>query len=173
MTPDLTILTHDEVSRLLHAYGHARVDQGGHLDGFVGVRVEGYDFSMRDMHGLHFDDSHFIRCNFSGAVLRDSTFSSTTAAGCDFSNADMVKIEIHSSNLAGCIFEHTKLIRAVIVGCDLTNASFFGADLTAVAVSDCRLRGARFDGAELNGALFEDNEDQEREMSNPYRLPKD
>jgi uncharacterized protein YjbI with pentapeptide repeats len=149
-----------EVEQALAAH-QLYLDTSGRQGRYVNLAcaiISDFDFSGRDLHGMHFDHSTFSRCRFVGALLYTATFFHTKAEGCDMRDADFVKAELFDSDLRDVCLDGANLRRATLNGCDLRGASLRRADLTGAMVSECDLRGAVLDQSNLSDAFLRENQ---------------
>jgi uncharacterized protein YjbI with pentapeptide repeats len=113
--------------------------------------AEDCSFKNVTMAGTYWDQSTFVRCDFSGAKLNNAGGYGTTAKECLFKKADLSGAELGQSKFTFADFSGAILADAKLEGCDFTGANLSGADL-----SRADLRSVKFENADLRKARFKD-----------------
>jgi len=171
-SPALEALSNDKLTCILAEHEQARTSAQGHRADLSFYRIEGFDFSSRELESVHFDDSLLIGCRFDGASLYGAVFSDTQAPGTSFRGATLVKAELFQSDLRGACFEGANLARAMFIGCNLSGASFRQADLSGAVLAECDLRGADMTGAVLTHASLRANQNEPHRTAGPLQMER-
>jgi len=144
-------LTRSTISRAL-----SNIDvevQGGRGESYrdanlEGAKLDGGNFSGRNMKNAVMTNVSALACNFSGANLKDAFLEGGNFEGSNFSGA----------NLKSVMAERVRF-----VGCNLTGANLRDANLEHADLTGARLMGANLYGANLTGATLPNGEEFQRE----------
>lgn len=141
------------------------------------------DFTLKDLAvmGNHFEDCHFLQCNFSKSVLSHLRFFDCSFVNCQlnlcmieetlwqqvrFKGCKMMGLYFEQANRFGwdvffddCQLDHSsfcqmKLSSQSFLLCSLKGVDFSQAVLTGVLFSNCNLENAKFVGCDLQKADF-------------------
>lgn len=127
------------------------------------VRFEGLTADDLNLAGAIVSGCTFVRCDLTGASLKDSQLSDCRFEGCelgmiDLTDAAFSAVHFDTCRLSGVRFEFLNQLPLVpdasFEGCDLSFCSFRNMDLTACAFVACRAWEAEFLGCQLNGVDF-------------------
>jgi hypothetical protein len=102
------------------------------------VPLTGVDAGGAFLQRLSLADALLLRCNFSGADLRESHFERAQMQNSDLSSANFRYADLADANLAGSTLRDADFSYASLAGADLTGVDFRQADLRRAD-----LRGAR------------------------------
>lgn len=97
------------------------------------------------------DGQNLRNVDFTGAVLRDSSFKRADLAGADLTNVDARRAKFVSATLKDATLDGARLVQSDLTTADLTGASLKDADLTRAKLFRTDLRGADLTGAEIDG----------------------
>jgi len=104
-----------------------------------GARLEGADFSGRNMKDVNLKGADLTGANFSGANLANAVLEGANAQAANFSGANLKDTSLKGTNLTG----------ANLTGANMKNADLEGANLTGAQIA-----GANFKDASLKGATM-------------------
>ena len=109
---------------------------------FERERLNGRDFSNRDLRGSEFHRCDLTGCNFSGSNLEGIRMTQCTIDRTNFERANLQRVkffglfhsfergpEVAGSTLKNCSFNGADIRKAMFAGCDVAGSSFGGADL--------------------------------------------
>ena len=97
------------------------------------AHVENCSLQKLNLPGIFVGRSELTRVDFSGSLLRLSSFSWTDFDGCSFADCDLTECDLRGSSFVGCDFS-----RAQLADCDLRHASF--EDCTFADANTVRIR---------------------------------
>lgn len=113
--------------------------------------LAGVDFSQNDYEKALKGDK-----NLSETRLEGADFSSKNLTGVSFVNADLEGANFQCANLSEANFEHSDLEEVNFSGANLSNVNFYHADLEEANLKGANIEGADFKNAELEYATWVD-----------------
>jgi Pentapeptide repeats (8 copies) len=102
------------------------------------VPLTGVDASGAFLQRLDLDDAHLMRCNFSGADMRESRFERAEMQNSDLTSTNFRGANLSGANLRGSTLRDADFSDAILVNTDLT-----GVDLSRADLRHADLRGVR------------------------------
>ena len=113
--------------------------------------IAGIDFSQED-----YEKAKKGERDLSETRLEGVDFSGRDLSGFVFSNADLEGANFQGANLTGVNFEHADLEKTNFIGANLTDVNFYHADLDEANLKGADIKGTNFDKAELEYATWTD-----------------
>lgn len=111
--------------------------------------IAGVDFSQADYNKALKGDK-----NLSETRLEGADFSYKNLEGYIFTNADLEGANFQGANLTGANFEHADIEKTKFTDANLTNVNFYHADLDEANLKGANIKNANFKNAELEYATW-------------------
>ena len=146
---------------------------------FVGLVLDGCQFSFADLTGADFSGVSIRQCNFQGATLNQACFRQAVGpnalfceaqgAQVDFSQAQLRQALFTGGQFPGARFDGADLYQCHFAGANLAGASLAGAQLTYADFRHGDLRRADLRQATLSRTVLHGTKTEEAQMSDRTR----
>jgi len=153
-TPVPSLLDETQFAEMAIVGDHSDVD--AELIEAISCRFDEVQLTGSRLVRCRLTDCMVTACDFSGAVLEDSSFRRVEFHGCRLSgvqaqHSSFEDVAFFDCKMDGANFKMTEWEVAELQNCDLVDADFYGASLPGCRLEGCDLSGVQLAKADLTG----------------------